>query len=149
METDADVAMGMLAEMAHDRGQWLTDLWTRALTEGWGDDALLRIARAMPVNSETWSKIAAVSGKLDEAYWKTQLIYDIPADCTIDAVADKLIKVGRGRDLVNWLGQHLHTRPPGGLLVRVAVVFPGQGTQAPGMGAPWHDHPAWKIVEQA
>jgi len=33
--------------------------------------------------------------------------------------------------------------------VRVAVVFPGQGTQAPAMGAPWHDHPAWKIVEQA
>jgi [acyl-carrier-protein] S-malonyltransferase len=33
--------------------------------------------------------------------------------------------------------------------VRVAVVFPGQGTQEPGMGAPWHDHPAWKIVEQA
>ncbi len=38
---------------------------------------------------------------------------------------------------------------PGGLLVRVAVVFPGQGTQAPGMGKPWLDHPAWKIVEQA
>ncbi|HEV7523535.1 MAG TPA: ACP S-malonyltransferase [Acidimicrobiia bacterium] len=33
--------------------------------------------------------------------------------------------------------------------MRVAVVFPGQGTQAAGMGAPWHDHPAWKIVEQA
>jgi [acyl-carrier-protein] S-malonyltransferase len=33
--------------------------------------------------------------------------------------------------------------------VRVAVVFPGQGTQAPGMGAPWRDHPAWKVVEQA
>jgi [acyl-carrier-protein] S-malonyltransferase len=33
--------------------------------------------------------------------------------------------------------------------VRVAVVFPGQGTQAPGMGAAWHDHPAWKVVEQA
>src|SRR5437773_7380742 len=38
---------------------------------------------------------------------------------------------------------------PGGLLVRVAIVFPGQGTQEPGMGAPWHEHPAWKIVEQA
>jgi [acyl-carrier-protein] S-malonyltransferase len=35
------------------------------------------------------------------------------------------------------------------LLVRVAVVFPGQGTQQPGMGAPWLDHPAWKVVEQA
>lgn len=33
--------------------------------------------------------------------------------------------------------------------MRVAVVFPGQGTQAPGMGAPWQDHPAWKIVELA
>src|SRR5262249_20142723 len=38
---------------------------------------------------------------------------------------------------------------PGGLLVRVAVVFPGQGTQSPAMGAPWREHPAWKIVEQA
>ena len=33
--------------------------------------------------------------------------------------------------------------------MRVAVVFPGQGTQQPGMGVPWQDHPAWKIVEQA
>jgi [acyl-carrier-protein] S-malonyltransferase len=33
--------------------------------------------------------------------------------------------------------------------VRVAVVFPGQGTQAPGMGEPWRDHSAWKVVEQA
>jgi len=33
--------------------------------------------------------------------------------------------------------------------VRLAVVFPGQGTQAPGMGVSWQDHPAWKIVEQA
>ncbi len=33
--------------------------------------------------------------------------------------------------------------------MRVAVVFPGQGTQVPGMGAPWRDHPAWSIVERA
>jgi [acyl-carrier-protein] S-malonyltransferase len=33
--------------------------------------------------------------------------------------------------------------------LRVAVVFPGQGTQAPGMGRPWQDHPAWSVVEQA
>jgi [acyl-carrier-protein] S-malonyltransferase len=33
--------------------------------------------------------------------------------------------------------------------LRVAVVFPGQGTQTPGMGLPWRDHPAWKILEQA
>jgi len=33
--------------------------------------------------------------------------------------------------------------------VRVAMVFPGQGTQAPGMGAPWQDHPAWKVLDEA
>ena len=33
--------------------------------------------------------------------------------------------------------------------MRVAMVFPGQGTQAAGMGAPWQDHPAWKLLEQA
>jgi [acyl-carrier-protein] S-malonyltransferase len=30
-----------------------------------------------------------------------------------------------------------------------AVIFPGQGTQAAGMGAPWRDHPAWSVVERA
>jgi [acyl-carrier-protein] S-malonyltransferase len=33
--------------------------------------------------------------------------------------------------------------------VPVAVVFPGQGTQTPGLGAPWRDHDAWHIVVEA
>jgi [acyl-carrier-protein] S-malonyltransferase len=31
----------------------------------------------------------------------------------------------------------------------IAVVFPGQGTQQPGMATPWLDHPAWTVIEQA
>ncbi|MGI8796568.1 MAG: ACP S-malonyltransferase [Acidimicrobiia bacterium] len=31
----------------------------------------------------------------------------------------------------------------------VAVIFPGQGTQEPGMGLPWRDHPAWSVIERA
>lgn len=31
----------------------------------------------------------------------------------------------------------------------VAIVFPGQGTQQPGMGAPWRDHPAWRVIDEA
>ena len=30
-----------------------------------------------------------------------------------------------------------------------AVLFPGQGTQTPGMGGPWRAHPAWEVVERA
>ena len=33
--------------------------------------------------------------------------------------------------------------------VGIAVVFPGQGTQQPGMARPWRDQPSWAIVEQA
>jgi [acyl-carrier-protein] S-malonyltransferase len=33
--------------------------------------------------------------------------------------------------------------------LRVAVVFPGQGTQSPGMGAAWREHPSWSVVERA
>lgn len=31
----------------------------------------------------------------------------------------------------------------------IAVVFPGQGSQAPGMGVPWRDTPSWDLVDPA
>ncbi len=31
----------------------------------------------------------------------------------------------------------------------LAFTFPGQGSQAPGMGAPWTDHPSWELVAEA
>jgi [acyl-carrier-protein] S-malonyltransferase len=33
--------------------------------------------------------------------------------------------------------------------VRAALVLPGQGSQRPGMGAPWRGTPGWALVEQA
>ena len=31
----------------------------------------------------------------------------------------------------------------------MAILFPGQGTQTPGMGQPWRASPAWNVVERA
>lgn len=33
--------------------------------------------------------------------------------------------------------------------VGIAVLFPGQGTQQPGMASSWRGHPSWEIVERA
>jgi [acyl-carrier-protein] S-malonyltransferase len=30
----------------------------------------------------------------------------------------------------------------------IALLFPGQGSQRPGMGAPWRDHPSWAVTEE-
>ncbi|MDQ1428054.1 MAG: [acyl-carrier-protein] S-malonyltransferase, partial [Acidimicrobiaceae bacterium] len=29
-----------------------------------------------------------------------------------------------------------------------AFVFPGQGSQRPGMGEPWRDNPSWAVVAE-
>ena len=31
----------------------------------------------------------------------------------------------------------------------LAFTFPGQGSQKPGMGAAWADHPSWELVAEA
>lgn len=33
--------------------------------------------------------------------------------------------------------------------VTIAFTFPGQGSQAPGMGAAWREHPSWELVDEA
>ena len=30
----------------------------------------------------------------------------------------------------------------------LVLIFPGQGSQRPGMGAPWRDHPSWRLVPE-
>ena len=32
---------------------------------------------------------------------------------------------------------------------QLAFTFPGQGSQKPGMGQPWMDHPSWELVDEA
>lgn len=31
----------------------------------------------------------------------------------------------------------------------IVFMYPGQGSQAPGMGSPWQDHPSWELVAEA
>ncbi|MYE98477.1 MAG: ACP S-malonyltransferase, partial [Acidimicrobiaceae bacterium] len=31
----------------------------------------------------------------------------------------------------------------------IVFMYPGQGSQQPGMGEPWTDHPSWELVAEA
>ena len=31
----------------------------------------------------------------------------------------------------------------------IVFTYPGQGSQTPGMGSAWVDHPSWELVEEA
>ena len=31
----------------------------------------------------------------------------------------------------------------------IVFTYPGQGSQTPGMGAAWKDHPSWELVDEA
>ncbi|GIS99870.1 MAG: hypothetical protein CM1200mP26_15830 [Acidimicrobiales bacterium] len=31
----------------------------------------------------------------------------------------------------------------------IAFTYSGQGSQEPGMGAPWVNHPSWELVDEA
>ena len=31
----------------------------------------------------------------------------------------------------------------------IVFLYPGQGSQEPGMGSPWTDHPSWELVAEA
>ena len=42
-----------------------------------------------------------------------------------------------------------HPREAKALLLMLAFTFPGQGSQKPGMGLAWVDHPSWELVGDA
>jgi [acyl-carrier-protein] S-malonyltransferase len=44
---------------------------------------------------------------------------------------------------------HVDPMEVGSVMATTAVMFPGQGSQTPGMGAQWKGHPAWSVVERA
>ena len=31
----------------------------------------------------------------------------------------------------------------------IVFLYPGQGSQAPGMGSAWTEHPSWELVDEA
>ncbi|MGH6910747.1 MAG: hypothetical protein ACREEG_11215, partial [Phenylobacterium sp.] len=121
----ADVGVGILVALKVARGEdgdaWVEEVWRQAIAEAWGEGAEVRIVRQLPTMSSTWSAVAARSGSLSEAYWRSLPFYWLPNDADAEFVVDQLITVGRAKDAVSWLGHRIETPPDGALLVHALL----------------------------
>lgn len=118
-EAAADLATGMLFAVAHPLGYEQIDRWwERAVAEGWGDRAELRIVGVLPATPATWDRVAARSPSLHRDYWSKVNHWATPKEAPIDRVVMELISAGRAYDAVELLGQHVARAPAGDLIVR-------------------------------
>lgn len=147
-ETDGEVAGSLMLGLAYDGRLSLQALWGQALAEVWGGDALLRIARALPANPETWAAVAAVSADLEEAYWKSLTVYQIPADGLTEAAFGKLIDVGRARDLLGFLGQHLNNGQPSNFVIQALEAAVREPMPPDGNGASMLSYHVGRLLDR-
>jgi hypothetical protein len=92
-------------------------VWRRAIDEGWGERAELRIVRRLPNNATTWSEIEARSSTLADAYWKALEVYWIDTVADPDLVVGKLMAAGRPTAAVFWLGANIELGAPATLMI--------------------------------
>jgi transcriptional regulator with XRE-family HTH domain len=111
-----ELSRGLMFGVYKDR-QSLETLWLRALSEGWSERALLRIALALPVGEATWSKLEAAPPAVAQAYWSTIEVHSVDHDASLEVVGRHLISAGRARALVWLLGHRIQENPPSTLLV--------------------------------
>ena len=115
-----NLAHGIIITLNFRRGDgWGDGLIDRAVAEGWGDEALLRILLSLPKSEHFMQRASGLGEDVDRLYW-TRLgsHYIQGAQDTIVSAIEKLLVVGRGRDCIHLAGHHLKGLPSA-LLVRV------------------------------
>lgn len=118
-ETSANLGLGLVAGLAQARGPEYPDtIWQKAMVEAWGERAELRIARGLPVNSATWTRIEARSGSMAHAFWSGLNVHLVQDGTELGHIVSQLIEVGRGIAAVHLLGMRLKEAPPSELLIR-------------------------------
>ncbi|MGX9148040.1 helix-turn-helix domain-containing protein [Mesorhizobium sp. 128a] len=118
---ERDVAHGLIVSLFRDRKEaWANALIDRALTDNWGDTALLTILRALPVARWTWDRIALIGGEIEATYWRRATVFWIDEDSDdVTYAIRKLISAGRARHALTLARRGNKAHLPSELLVEM------------------------------
>jgi len=117
-ERDWSLAHGLTVRgLQTGEGPTITDLVSRAVSNNWGPEAIIRILLAAPALSETWRLAETNGADVDDGYWNRVNVFYLP-DHDVEQAAYKLLEVGRARHAVHYLGARLATKPDGELVAR-------------------------------
>ncbi|EIG58037.1 helix-turn-helix transcriptional regulator [Bradyrhizobium sp. WSM1253] len=115
-----NLAHGIIVTLNFSQGNaWGDRLIDRAVGDGWGDEAILRILLSLPKSEHFMQKASSLGEEVDRLYWARLSSHWIQG--TQEAIAsaiEKLLAVGRGRDCIHLAGHHLKGLPSS-LLVRI------------------------------
>jgi transcriptional regulator with XRE-family HTH domain len=118
---DREVAHGTIIILFHKRnGPWAAALIQKAQQGQWGDEALLTILCALPQRRGTWDAAHSLGASLERNYWTRAAIYWPDGDSAdLEFAANRLIEVGRARDVLPWASRDSGKTLPTATLVRL------------------------------
>jgi hypothetical protein len=118
---ERELAHGLIVSQFRGRGaEWGTWLITRAREGSWGEDALMTVLHALPINRWTWDQVAAIGGEAEVSYWKhTPIPWSGEDGADLARATRKLIEVGRARHAIALAGRRGKMDLPSALLIEL------------------------------
>lgn len=116
-----ELAHGMLVTAASSKDSDSTSrLLALAKKEFWGEGAITRILLAAPACREVWSQAADAGPSVENAYWSSAPIWGLQGGVVDDLVfaTEQLLRIGRAREAVRFIGSHLKGGIPEDLIIR-------------------------------
>ncbi len=122
---ERDVAKSLITSAFFSRKEpWAAALITKAENGAWGDEALLAILLALPVQRWTWDQAAQTGGGIEDAYWRQVPVFWMCENMSensedISFAIRKLISVGRARPALSLAGHKSKVHLSSDLLIEV------------------------------
>jgi transcriptional regulator with XRE-family HTH domain len=115
------VGLGMVETMFRRLGEaWATGLLSRASSDHWGAEAIVRILTALPETKWTWRQAAAAGKEVEDTYWSRRSVFFINSSIAdLVFAVEKLIEAHRATHAIRLVGHSLRENLPAELLVRV------------------------------